>query len=458
MRKLVLTVLAICCLCFLSFHARQTLAEPKSSSEHGSGRNAAQPVEGLIVHEWGTFTTFSGSDGVFLDFRPLAAEHSDLPDYVLDRGSYSNARLFSKNRLWGRVRMETPITYFYTDRPQTVNVRVDFPKGLLTEFYPPVREMAPPIDMGNIFGKGESIGNSSLDWGEVDLIPVSELVPGMVDADKRSQIEHDLVKALLPHGPNEKHYAEARDTDSALVHVHGKSSPSTPQSGFFEKFLFYRGVGKFELPIRAEYRGSDLTLSNDGTLPIDSAILIDVDGKSIQAAQMPRIDAGQSQLCDKLNTVSLDELSEMVRQCLVDQGLYEKEAVSMVKTWQQSWFTEQGTRVLYTVPASTTDELLPLHITPSPTETLRVLIGRMEVMSPESEQAMIQAVARSANERARHAATQADQPQKSKFEIPKEVKAFGRMTEPALVRVSRITKDPTIRTEAELLVKQIQSR
>ena len=40
----------------------------------------------FIVHEWGTFTTFSGSDGVFLDFRPLAAKESDLPDYVLDRG------------------------------------------------------------------------------------------------------------------------------------------------------------------------------------------------------------------------------------------------------------------------------------------------------------------------------------------------------------------------------------
>src|SRR5258708_29049188 len=25
----------------------------------------------LIVHEWGTFTNFAGSDGVYLDYRPL---------------------------------------------------------------------------------------------------------------------------------------------------------------------------------------------------------------------------------------------------------------------------------------------------------------------------------------------------------------------------------------------------
>ena len=31
------------------------------------------PLDKLIVHEWGTFTTFSGSNGVHLDFRPRLA-------------------------------------------------------------------------------------------------------------------------------------------------------------------------------------------------------------------------------------------------------------------------------------------------------------------------------------------------------------------------------------------------
>lgn len=47
-------------------------------------RATSQPAgDGLIVHEWGTFTSFSGSDGVRLEFRPLADE--DLPPFVLDR-------------------------------------------------------------------------------------------------------------------------------------------------------------------------------------------------------------------------------------------------------------------------------------------------------------------------------------------------------------------------------------
>ena len=33
--------------------------------------------------------------------------------------------------------------YFYADRQREVDVRVEFPQGLLTEFYPPVQAMGP---------------------------------------------------------------------------------------------------------------------------------------------------------------------------------------------------------------------------------------------------------------------------------------------------------------------------
>jgi hypothetical protein len=31
-------------------------------------------------------------------------------------------------------KMETPVTYFYTDRPMTAFVKVDMPRGLLTHW------------------------------------------------------------------------------------------------------------------------------------------------------------------------------------------------------------------------------------------------------------------------------------------------------------------------------------
>src|SRR5579872_2196639 len=86
-------------------------------------RATAQPAgDGLIVHEWGTFTSFSGSDGVRLEFRPLVDE--DLPAFVLDRFLQSGvANPCSKSQIRVRMRMETPVTYFYTNRERDVNVR-----------------------------------------------------------------------------------------------------------------------------------------------------------------------------------------------------------------------------------------------------------------------------------------------------------------------------------------------
>jgi len=92
-------------------------------------------AERFIVHEWGTFTNFAGADGVQLDFRPLI--DNELPAFVYDRAMQGTLWLGKGQR--ARQRMETPVIYFYTDRPREVSVSVDFPSGLLTEFYPPPR-------------------------------------------------------------------------------------------------------------------------------------------------------------------------------------------------------------------------------------------------------------------------------------------------------------------------------
>jgi hypothetical protein len=70
---------------------------------------------------------------------------------------------------------------------------------------------------------------------------------------------------------------------------------------------------------------------------------------------------------------------------LTAAGLYEKEARAMVKTWEAAWSGEEGTRLLYLVPRSRTDELLPLTIEPKPTAMVRVLVGRHDFLTPEEE-------------------------------------------------------------------------
>ena len=84
---------------------------------------------------------------------------------------------------------------------------------------------------------------------------------------------------------------------------------------------------------------------------------------------------------------SAESIDDALVKALVAEGLYEKEARAMVKTWETSWFGTEGTgtRLLYTVPRRVTDKLLPLRISPTPDETVRVLVGRIDILTPEQE-------------------------------------------------------------------------
>src|SRR5262249_49030701 len=82
---------------------------------------------GLVVHEWGTLSGFAGADGVPLRFNPA---NTDRPKFVY-RGSLNR-----KDQYMGTASLETPVLYFYSDRPVTAAVRAEFPGGAFTEWFP----------------------------------------------------------------------------------------------------------------------------------------------------------------------------------------------------------------------------------------------------------------------------------------------------------------------------------
>src|SRR5437762_1991998 len=99
---------------------------------------AAQPQKSnssLIVHEWGTFLAMNGSDGVSLD--GMYHEEHALPAFVHAR-SRDQLHIPSAG-----LKGETPVIYFYTDRVQDVAVRVRFPQGIWTQWYPNAQFLGP---------------------------------------------------------------------------------------------------------------------------------------------------------------------------------------------------------------------------------------------------------------------------------------------------------------------------
>ena len=395
---------------------------------------------GLVVHEWGTFTSFSGSDGVRLEFRPLVDE--DLPPFVLDRFLQSGVgNPFLKAQVRVRMRMETPVTYFYTTRERHVQARVRFPEGLLTEFYPPVARMEPTFKLGETL----PLKHSMLDWGDIHLVPV----------DGSESQAAARTRARLPESDPRFHYGHARETDSALVHVRlskpDKSTPLAPYGDFCEKFLFYRGVGNFELPLTLTAAGGgSFELTNSGRDALRSLFLVDVDGPTVRFAPYDHLaPGGRLSLASSPRVTTIDALAEAVKNALVQEGLFEKEAAAMVKTWRSSWFSENGTRLLYIVPRPVTDVLLPLEINPQPEQTVRVLVGRMEIMTPEDESRVTAIVLESAHTRRATIGTA----QTGNYMPAAQLANLGRLAEPALTRVGAISKNPEIRTEARILLK-----
>ena len=381
------------------------------------------PAGKLVVHEWGTFTNFSGSDGVNLDFRPLTT--NDLPRFVMTPYNQpgSLARIFAKATFVARQRMETPVTYFYTDQPRTVKVRVDFPQGMLTDWYPVVKSS----QSGAAPDSPTITGGSFLNWGDVRLTPPKQFADIRVIGPKQLP-----VPASLPPVSASNHYGRARETDSAIV-----ETVDVDRGSHFEKFLFYRGVGNFALPLKLVALGSDrFEINNSGDEATGSLLLMHINEGLVRFTRIDPIRAHSLvEVTLPENETTVDQLSEAMVQELNATGLYEKESLAMVNTWRPNWFGENGTRLLYMVPQSQTDKLLPLKIEPKPDEQLRVLVGRLETITPEDCQQLVLRLVGDANNPTTEQRTK------------NELTALGRFAEPAIKFAINQTKDQTIRNQ-----------
>lgn len=324
---------------------------------------------GLTVHEWGTFTTVAAADGSSAQWLPLGGPN-DLPCFVnvyknilrksffgspssLPELDYAKAR----TQLLGSVRMETPVLYFYSPKAMTARVRIAFPKGFITEWYP-------QASVNQAVVRADSLQNpqtaATIAWNDFEILGPQ-------------------VKPSFMQGTSSSHYYAARATDANAVRVGATN----------EKFLFYRGVGGFPVPI-------NVTVTPDGRIRLNH-----LGGK-------PRVilfenhagKIGYSVVDSTVNEVILSRpalnadfasLRSVLMSVLVGQGLYEKEAQAMIDTWRDSWF-EEGTRVFYIAPQQMVDVILPLTVEPKPAQVARVFVGRVEVLTPDTLGTVRQAI------------------------------------------------------------------
>ena len=257
-----------------------------------------------------------------------------------------------------------------------------------------------------------------IDWGRITVMPGAE--------------ESFLTEA------KESHYYPARETDAAPIRV--CTNKEAHEGDQREKFLFYRGVGTFDLPVAARVEDDKVVVTNTTDESIPKFILFENRGGKA-GYKIHDLSNGNAEIERPALDQTIDWLARDFVSLLVAEGLYEKEARAMLKTWRDSWF-EEGLRIFYIVPRKMTDGILPITIEPAPKELVRVLVGRMEVITPEMERAIQQQVAKleSASPDIQSIARTI-------------IRKHGRFSEPVLKTILESTTDTKLRSRIEQIIK-----
>jgi hypothetical protein len=268
--------------------------------------------------------------------------------------------------LRGTVRMETPVLYFYSTREETVSVNVSFANGIITEWYPHASRVAPTASLRDASLKQERV-EGSIAWDSVTIMP--------------------SLREEFPNEGHESHYYAARLTSSTPLRV------KTDAGDQHEKFLFYRGVANFSVPLSVKLTAGDKVLvENRGPKEIPATILFERRGERVGYRIGGALQQPTTLTPLELNG-NVDDLGRDLEGLLVAQGLYQNEAHAMVETWRSSWF-EEGSRLLYIVPAAFVNDVVPLSIRPAPAQIVRVFVGRLELITPATQRAVETAFAK----------------------------------------------------------------
>lgn len=353
------------------------------------------------LHEWGTFTTVSGSDGVLL--AGLQREEESLPMFAYSHIGFENGqtpdpavmvRLRREHGLLKfapgtkglgnrpvkgvTVKMETPVLYFHSPESFRASVKVGFNGGSISQWYPQRsggEKMPEPAPSADPINKPTPLSEWTIDF--------SKSWKGGIEWNINVLSPEESRKAIVFKPGDTVGWLRARVPEANVVRTDG---------GETEGYLFYRGVGNFDPGLKTTVDEKDtLHLSNQAGGKIPFLLVFEQrEGKARWFVSSQGLEATK-ELEVPVTTfrawkTGFDrDLYQTMREGLAACGLTDAEAQAMVQTWWPSYFEAEGLRVFWVLPQQKTEEILPLKVAPAPKELVRVLVGRSEVLRPAEE-------------------------------------------------------------------------
>jgi hypothetical protein len=346
------------------------------------------------AHEWGTFTSLVGSNGVTQN--GMYHEDESLPNFVHNFGEVQaplamapqpppptvtpprrpcHSKLCFADDVLAKSlitqKMETPVIYFYSDQPRSAEVDVRFPEGVITETFPAPTQTFPIRNNLQTIANGHTVF-------KVDILP--------------------QLNGNIPFADSRNIYSHARNVASNMVRSGSEQ----------EKFIFYRGIGRFQSRLSMTSANGSLTLSGPASALPQAAFLVDVDAQGdyqmlnvgpLSADAPTKIDVAtivrlrtHGDLPGQFNIVTGGEAQQALVRSLSTAGLHTDEAEAMVNTWEHGYLHVPGLRLLYILPRAEVDHVLPLQITPAPDKLERVFVARIEVLLDTDEKTILKEV------------------------------------------------------------------
>ena len=367
----------------------------------------------LVVHEWGTFTSLQNENGESVG--GVNNEEELLPRFVHTLGweiQHQNRRVSETFKGMARcrpditMRLETPVVYFHLPdgvKETRVDLNLKFNGGYLTQYFPIAQTV--PADEKGLEAAITDATQGSLTWknlqvGSAQTPPVTE--SEIWNAPRR--VKASVVEAT-PATCDLNEYDQSEN--KAVVR-------QIPQ---VEQYLFYRGVGQIDAPLRISRNEGKFSVSPSssvtknaagkyGALPsklwlVDIAedgsvawskhdlkepVIEKIDDKNVRELPMAEFSGDFNPYA--YQDGNREKLKLELKEALIQDGMFNDEADALLNTWEASYFKAPGMRAFFMVPQEWTDRVLPMTIKSelSVAPVKRAMVARVELITPEQRE------------------------------------------------------------------------
>lgn len=341
-------------------------------------------TDSYSLHEWGVFTA---SRGMRWAKQDMLSEWASLPAFF--RGTIPGRRLFNPGELkpyQHEMIIKKPVIFIHNQKLATFDLTVKFPDGRPMVWWPPAIE--------------PKVGS----WGsQIKHLRFQGIAVGLEGAKTKNGAA--LNKIALPPVAKDHWLNHLRAVKCSRVTVTGGHLPRNNVKGFADQFIYYDGV--IPSPKSPTVLRTGVGITIDSASDHDWHDVLVIERTKDQWRISPWIDhisKGKQRTTIEWKVLadekqSIESLSTELTQRLVAAGLFKDEAESLVKTWEQGLFNQQGISMFYRVSQATYDKWLPMDAKPKPTSVIRVGLVMHIHLEPELESRVKQLIAQLGSEK-----------------------------------------------------------